>query len=178
MRSSLLVMVMLGSACSGKTDAITKVDGKKTFDKLTADDRKQLCSDLEAFGKKHRNPKADQEMSCKMTAVFEAGSSEDAAEKKAACKESYDKCMSQPPPEAKPDSIDCKFLDELTCNVTIDEFIGCVREQMAASKSLGAELSCDKLPSGDPSTHAMELVEKLSGGAKCKVIKDRCDKPE
>jgi hypothetical protein len=171
-------MAVLGTACSGKADSITKVDGKKTFDKLSADDRKQLCTDFIAFGKKNRNPKADQEMSCKMSAVFDSGSSEDSADKKKACKESYDTCMSKPAKDEQPDEMDCKFLDEMKCDITVDDFIGCVREQIDAGKAMANEVSCDKLPDGDPTKYAMELIDKMSGGPKCKAVKDRCDKPK
>lgn len=175
MRPRLLVLMFAIPACSKSGgEPLTKLDGKQTFDKLSAGDRTQLCTDLRRFGARYVDARRKQEHGCLVEAVTSTPSEGDDATLRAACTESYDRCMGEPTPELP--VLDCSVLDELSCDITIDQFSACVRAQMEGVRAFAASKPCATITHGDYMERSLALVDQLNGGPACQVISDRCKK--
>ena len=176
MRWILLVAL---AACS--SDKITSLDGDTVISALSADERKQLCSDFDHWADNNRVP-ANRRYSCALDALDPSRHDDKAAndsEAQQACRAFRDACNRRVRPDPKP--VDCaEFTDELAAcpGLTIREFDECTREDVANVKRIVEEedLCVHYRKSFTTDDYLRFLRRDKSVGPKCRVMNDKCPK--
>jgi len=121
------------AACSSDSKSSWGLDPNQTLSTLSVDQRKQFCrSDVKCI-----RETISWAQQCKANALFDAQGASSDADVQAACKTSYDACMSSVPDSSAPSDTDAEVVACLTqawtCDITVGQAVACVSDSSDAT---------------------------------------------
>lgn len=130
--TTLMMAACVSVGCGGGTDRLFSIDPQKELKDLTAEERIQLCEELNTT----RQSRISWESSCTLVGVMIATAKNAGAE---SCRTAFSDCMAE-----GPGAVSCKEAGQepLNCSVTVSELEKCLVDVIDIQVTLFDSLSC------------------------------------
>jgi hypothetical protein len=157
----------------GEAGPATTVDRAKAFGALTPDEAKQVCEDLQRYGRRQLARPNKERLACFVQALSAIGTEVEKAAAASACTQAFTACLAKPPEDKPADCAspqwakitrDCK-------DATVGEFVDSLTERAALTATWAKTEPCGAVD--DKTSALVQLMETLIG-PKAKAFQAKC----